>query len=177
MLPRRRRSRDAHGSGEDRLRLERYDGELGRRTAQEGADEEQLLEIGLQQTVTCPAPRRREARLDLEMSAAPRRKGAGRCEAAAGDEERARVTRLDCGDDETASDCMQRLEPRELAADLLERPQAVAQPCGVLVPARVGELTDAAPEPRQRERRPLELVGEQRPGGKLRPAARADRTL
>ena len=104
------------------------------------------------------ASRRGEARLDLEVRAAARRERALGGDPAAGDEERARVAGLARGHDEAALDRAQPREPLELAADPLERLDPVAQPRGVLVAARVGELGEAAPQPRQRSRRPLELV-------------------
>ena len=104
----------------------------------------------------------RKAGLDLEVRAAAGRQRALGGDAAAGDEERARMTGLGAGRDDAALDRAQPGEPLELAADALERLQPVAQPRGVLVAARVGELArGAGAAGAARRDGPLELVAPQ----------------
>src|SRR5712692_5011810 len=114
------RRRHAAGGGEDRSALERDDGELRRRVAQERADEEELVQVALgvrRERAPCGG----EAGLDLEVRSAAGRQIALRRDAPAGDEERARVTRLRRRHDEAALDRTETREPVELAADLFKR--------------------------------------------------------
>jgi len=120
---------------------------------------------------------RGEPGLDLEVRAGSRRQRALCRETAARNEERARVARLGARDDEAALHRPQPCEALELAAHLLERLQPVAKTRRVLVAARLGELCEAAPDTRQRERRALELVRPEQARRDLRPPARADRPL
>src|SRR5882672_9517576 len=116
-----------------------------------------------------------EAGLDLEMCASTRWQRALGGDAAAGDEERARMARL-CGRrDETARDGTQAREPLELAAHLLERLQPVSEPRGVFVAAVVSELGEPLPHAGQSQRRPFELARLQRASRELRASARPDR--
>ena len=119
--------------------------------------------------------RRGEARLDFEVRAAARRQRTLRGDAAAGDEERARVPRVRPRRDDAALDRAQPREPFELPADMLERPEPVAEPRRIFVPPRIGELRESPAYTRQREGRPFELLGAERARRELRAPARANR--
>jgi hypothetical protein len=122
-------------------------------------------------------PRGGEASLDLEVRPAPPRQGPHRGNAAAGDEQRTRAPALGRRHDEAALDRAQPGQPLELSADLLQRGEPVAQAGRVLEAMRRRELGEPPPQPRQRERRPLQLVHEQRARCKLRPPPTPQRTL
>jgi hypothetical protein len=160
-LYRRRRS-----GSQDRILLERDNSQLRWRLAEEGSDEEELIEVTVLVGVQRPAGGR-EPCFDLEMCASARRERALRSDAPAGDEERARMTVLRRGCDDAPLDSTEPLQPVELPADALERLQAVAEPRRVLVPSRVRELEEPVPQPRQRGVRLLELVGRQSSGSQL----------
>ena len=138
-MGRRPRCRHASGGGEDCSARERDDDELRRRAAQERADEEELVEVARLARGEC-APCGGEAGLDLEVRAAAGGQIALRRDAPAGDEERARVARLRRRHDEAALDRTETREPVELAADLLERVDPVAEARRVLVAPCVREL-------------------------------------
>src|SRR5665213_3237748 len=138
---------DPRGGGEDRVLLERDDEQLRRRAAKERADEEELVEVARLIRGEC-APCRREAGLDLQVRAASRRQRALSGDAAARDEEGARMSGLGGGDDEAALHGTEAREPGEVAADGLERVDAVAQPRCVFVAARIRELDEPPAQPR-----------------------------
>ena len=122
------------------------------------------------------ASRRGEAGFDLEVGAAAGRQRALGGDAAAGDEERARMAGLGGRRDDAALDRAQPREPLELAADALERlrsgraaarrPRSGARPTSS--PSRRRSRGSAA-------RRTLELVRRQRARRELRAPPRADR--
>ncbi len=116
-----------------------------------------------------------ESGFDLEVRAPTRRQRALGGDAAAGDEERARVAGRCSRRDDAALDGAQPCEPFELAADLLERLQAVAETGRIFVAPVGRELGEPPAQPRQRSGRTLELVGEQRARRELCTPARADR--
>ena len=116
-----------------------------------------------------------ESRLDLEVPAARRERPLGG-DPPAGHEEGPRVPWLCRRHDETPLERPEPREPVELAADALQRVDAVTQPCGVLVAAGVRQLRQPPSQPRQRRRRPLQLVRDERPRGELGLTPGADRS-
>jgi hypothetical protein len=78
-----------------------------------------------------------EPGLDLEVRAAARRQRPRGGDPATGEEERTHVTGLDRRHEQAAFERAQPREPFEIAAHRLERLDPVAEPSGVLEPARV----------------------------------------
>src|SRR5437764_635078 len=96
-------------------------------------------------------------------------------DAPAREEEGTRVSRLGGRDEQAALERAQPLEPLQVAAHVLERLDAVAEPGGILEPAGIGQRRQLPPQTRQRRRRTLQLVREQRARRHLCPAAGTDR--
>src|SRR5256885_10928708 len=99
-----------------------------------------------------------KAGFDLEVGAVAGRERADGRDPAAGDEIGTREARLERRDDEAAARAAHPRQPVELAADALERGDAILQPPRVLEAPRVGEVAQLAPQARQRRRGPLRLV-------------------
>src|SRR5205085_220758 len=104
---------------------------LGRRPAQEGADEEELVR-GLRLERRLGPTAEGERRLHLEPRALARRQAADGDDASGGEEDPAHEPRLERGHDDAAAGTAQPLEPAELADDAVERVHAVAQARRVL---------------------------------------------
>ena len=163
------------GGPQDRVALERHDRELRRRLAQERARRGRARR-GRRGRLT---PGRVSPRRGRPRSRGARRRPAAAC-ARRRRGRRRRRTRAR-GPAPPPGATMQRSTARSRASRSSSRQtrssacEPVAQPRRVLVAARVGELGEPAAQPRQRERRPLELVRAQRARRELRAAARADR--
>src|SRR4029079_16827149 len=117
------------------------------------------------------APRGREARLDLARRGAARRQRPLAGDPPAVDEERPDVARVVPRDQDAALETPHVVEALELAADPLERRQAVAQPAGVLEPLRLRQLAETAAQAWQRRLGLLQLVGREHTRRELRGAA------
>ena len=122
-----------------------------------------------------PRARGGEARLDLEVRAAAGRQRPLGGDAAAGEEERARVARLGGRTTRQRSSARSRSSrsssrQTSSSAAIRSRSRAASSKRRASASAR-----EPPPQPRERARRTLELVGEQRPRGELRPPPRADR--
>src|SRR6187551_355092 len=156
-----------------------HDVELRRRAAQERANEQELVRV-LRRERGFGGGRLGEPRLELQSSGGPARQRANGRDPPAANEERAAETRLDRGRDETKTGCPEPLELGEVADDLLERCDAIAEARGVLVPQALGEVSELGAKPGQgtsrREHGELALGRAlQGPRRELRPPAAADR--
>ena len=122
--PRRFRCRRPSSGGEDRVRLERDDLQLGRRLAQERADEEELVEVAVRVLRRARAVQRRDrlrsrgARRRRAAACARRRRGRRRRRTRARGPARPPARRC------SAATARSRVDPLELAADALERVDA-----------------------------------------------------
>src|SRR4051812_40144701 len=83
-------------------------------------------------------------------------------DAAAGDEERSDMAGLRRRDEQTPLHRLHAREPFELPADELQRLEPVTQARRVLESLSCREVLQPAPKPRQRERRAVELIWQER---------------
>src|SRR5918996_531832 len=164
---------------EDCPLVEGEDGELGRRSPQERPEQQELLGA-LRREGGLRRPGGGDPRSHLEHGAGARREGARRGDPAARHEDGAREARLGGGRQEAALRGAQALERGELAHDLLERANAVAEARGVLVAEAVGQVAEAPVQ--ARERASVQEAGElllaravEGPRRPLGPAAAPDR--
>src|SRR5215218_9700213 len=143
------------GCAAARQLVEGHDAELGRRPAEELRDDQQFVGILGRERRLC-ATRLREPCLDLERGA---RRDRPRCgDASRRDEERAAEALLRSRGEEAELGRAQAFEPLQLGGEALDRGNAIPQPCGVLVPQRVGVRGQLAPQARERRAWPPELV-------------------
>src|SRR6185295_19420115 len=142
---------------ENRLALERGNAELRRRPAQEGADEQELVE-----PLGCEVLRGLESRLrkscvDLELCAGARGQRAHGRDASTGDEDGTDEACLCRRCEEAATGAAQLVDAAKGAHDAVERLDPIAQPGSVLVAAALREVAQACASPRQRELGLLQL--------------------
>ena len=102
--------------------------------------------------------RRGETGFHLEASAAAGRQAPLVGDAPTGDEDRADEPCFRCRNEQAAPHPTQPLEPREVADQLLQRRDAVAEACRIFVAAAVREVAQALTESRQRQLRAIELL-------------------
>ena len=117
--------------------------QLRRRPAQERVDQEELVEVELAGT-----PRGGEPGFGLEGRASAGRQCPLRRDPAAGDEERPHVAGLVGRHEDAAPETSHTVEALQLAADPLERRDAVAETARILEPPGLGQLAESATQAR-----------------------------
>src|SRR5205807_3757569 len=115
------------GRAQDRLAPERSDAQFRRRPTKARIDEQELVEVELAGTA-----RGGEPCFDLESRAPAGRQSPFRRDPPAGDEEGLYEARIAGRDEHAARESSHPFEPLQLAADPLERGDAIAEPARVL---------------------------------------------
>jgi hypothetical protein len=127
--------------------------QLGRRTADEPVEEQEVFCLGGSQDVSPTLPggsADRQAGVDPEARACSRRQRANGADAAAAHEEGLSPARLARWSDQTKLGSAQLLEAAEALEDVLERLDAIAQSRRLLVAEALGQIREARSQARQR---------------------------
>ncbi len=149
---------------------ERHDPQLGRRPAQEGADQEQLVHVRRSDR-RLRTRGRSETRLGLDTACGPCEEGSRGGDAPARDEERALKAVFNRRHEQAELEGAKPLQLSERACDLSQRSDPVTQPRGVLEAEIAGETLQLRAQRRQRVGG-LALPPVERPSGETRsPAA------
>ena len=129
--------------GDDPIGVQRQDGQLGGRPADEAVDEQEILRLLGSQQVLRTIPRRcaeRQPGSDLEPRARPRREGANRADAPAADEEGFPPARLGHRSDQTDLEPAEPVEPGQALDDVIERVDPISQSRCFFVTEAFGEV-------------------------------------
>jgi hypothetical protein len=138
--------------GEDHLSVEWQHGQLGRRTANEAVEEQEVFcLLGSQHVPVTLAggPTKGQPGPDLELRARSRRQRANGADPTPADEEGLLPAGLDPGSDQAALQPAQPLQPAQALENVLERLDAIPQPGCLLVAEVLCQVQEPRSEARQ----------------------------
>src|SRR6478752_4274642 len=132
--------------GRDPVGVKRQHRQLGRRTAHEAVEEQEVFGLSWSERrigALAGETAKRQARADLERCSRSRRERADGADFAGANEERSPPARLERRSDQAELKPAHPLQPAKAFEDTLERLDAIPEPCRLLVAEVLGQVQEA----------------------------------